>query len=107
MGRVKWWRSCKKFNEIDIRPNSMTTLYSLAYCSFCDAYAPKLWGLILKAHLPAPQAEAILLNTLTKAWHQLDSQPIQGNQFLSRLLTLAYQEGLPPESLTVILRPKN
>lgn len=67
---------------------------------FYDQYAPKLWGLISLTSLSPSQSEAILINTLTKAWRQSD--PLK--PFLSWLIGLAYQEALPNAVLGAMLR---
>jgi len=73
------------------------------FTAFYDTYAPKLWGIILRANLPTPQAEQILLNTLTKAWQQFDPHTLNDKHLLSRLLRLACEQGLPPDCLKGIL----
>ncbi len=65
------------------------------FTAFYQEYAPKLWGLIVEANLPVKKAEAILINTLVKAWPLLDGEPSP----LARLLGLAYQQGLPIDGL--------
>jgi hypothetical protein len=77
-----------------------------AFESFYDTYAPKLWGLILKADLPALQSESILLNTLTKAWLQRDLEAPTQPHFLTRLIGLACREGLPVKCLPSNLTSK-
>lgn len=74
------------------------------YASFYDVYAPKLWGLILLADLPIPESEAILTNTLAKAWKQFDKPARAEKHFFVRLIGLACQEGLPVNNLRAILR---
>lgn len=77
-----------------------------AFCSFYDRYAPKLWGLILSATLPGPESEAILINTLTKAWKQFSPTERMEKYFLTRLIGLACQEGLPIDCVKAILKSK-
>ncbi len=69
------------------------------FASFYDAYAPKLWGLVLQAQLPATVSERILVNTFSKAWHHSHRQAIGRHQMLTWLLGLAYAEGLPAVTL--------
>lgn len=88
-----------------IQAKRVAALNPPTYSSFCDTYAPKLWGLIMAAQVAAPQAEAMLINTLTKAWQQFDHATLNDKYVLSRLLTLAAQEGLPLEGLKAIFRP--
>ena len=76
-----------------------------SFASFYDAYAPKLWGLILRADLTASQSETILINTLTKGWQELGPDRLTEKYSLSKLLNLAYREGLPTERLQTILKP--
>ncbi|AUD05870.1 hypothetical protein [Spirosoma pollinicola] len=69
-----------------------------AFREFYATYAPRLWGFVLLAHLPATQSETILINTVRKAWQQLQS-PIQSNTpCFSHILRVAYLEGLPINS---------
>ncbi|MBC3789137.1 hypothetical protein FHK02_5718 [Spirosoma sp. LMG 31448] len=76
-----------------------STLDHQAFMAFYDLYAPKLWGLILGANLPVPQAEAILLSTLTKAWQQFGPHILKQKYLLTQLLSIACREGLPVECL--------
>jgi len=76
------------------------------FTSFYDTYAAKLWGLILTANLPPSQSEAILINTLIKAWQQFDTHTLGEKHFLTRLVSLANQEGLPIECIRSIPRKK-
>lgn len=74
------------------------------FACFYDEYAPKLWGLILRADLPASVSERILLNTFSKAWPHFHRQAAGGHQMLPWLLGLAYAEGLPAVTLTPELK---
>ena len=78
-----------------------------AFNTFYDTNAPRLWGLILTANLPAPQAETILLNTLIKAWQQFDHHSLTKKQFIAQLIGLACREGLPPQCLQAVFKPKS
>ncbi|HLL95765.1 MAG TPA: hypothetical protein VK404_12355 [Spirosoma sp.] len=69
---------------------------------FYETYAPKLWGIILLAKLPASQSENILINTLKKAWQKLGQQVHPVEPTFATLLTLAYSEGLPGEFIHTI-----
>ncbi|MBC7568915.1 MAG: hypothetical protein H7319_04165 [Spirosoma sp.] len=69
------------------------------FAFFYDEYAPKLWGLILQADLPASVSERILLNTFGKAWPHPHRQAVEGHQMITWLLGLAYAEGLPAVTL--------
>lgn len=73
------------------------------FTAFYEAYAPKLWGLIVEAQLPKAQAEAILTNTLIKAWQQLDQNRLVDKQGLMQLIGLACREGLPIKYVQTIL----
>lgn len=66
-----------------------------AFTEFYDTYAPRLWGLILLANLPPSQSETILINTLLNAWQQVGQTSPIDDHYLSMILQLAYQEGLP------------
>lgn len=77
-----------------------------AFSLFYDTYAPQLWGCIVRANLPTPQAEVILTNTFLRAWKQLENPAFWQHTRLSHLLNLAYQEGLPKKSLRAILAEK-
>ena len=74
------------------------------FSAFYDQYVPKLWGIILSANLPSQQAETILLNTLIKAWPQIDLSTMTEGQVLVKLLVLACREGLPNNYLRAALR---
>ncbi|GAB3559855.1 hypothetical protein [Spirosoma fluminis] len=65
------------------------------FTDFYDTYAPTLWGLILLANLPPSESEAILANTLLKAWNQVTEPDSIDNLCLSNILRIAYIEGLP------------
>lgn len=69
------------------------------FAFFYDEYAPKLWGLIIRANLPASVSERILANTFSKAWPPPHRQSLSGHQLLTWLLRLAYAEGLPVVTL--------
>ncbi|GAB3639472.1 sigma-70 family RNA polymerase sigma factor [Spirosoma arcticum] len=69
------------------------------FLTFYEQYTPKLWGLILSANLPASQSETILINIFVKAWQHPHRQTIGRNQMLNWLLGLAYEEGLPSDTL--------
>ena len=73
-----------------------------AFASFYDAYAPKLWGIILLANLPSSQSETILVNTLLKAWQHPGRKAILEKRAFTWLLGLAYAEGLPANTLRSI-----
>lgn len=73
----------------------LNQLEEATFTAFYQCYAPKLWGLILQAKLPPEQAEVMLINTLLKAWPLLEGEPFP----LTRLLGLAYQQGLPIDGL--------
>ncbi|MBD2705773.1 hypothetical protein IC229_34535 [Spirosoma sp. BT702] len=73
---------------------------------FYATYAPKLWGLILTAKLPKTQSAAILINTITKGWKQLDQKKSNQQHILSWLIGLAYEEGLPKDCLAHFFRTK-
>ncbi|MBO0931682.1 hypothetical protein [Fibrella aquatilis] len=74
-----------------------------AFAVFYAAHAPRLWGLILAANLPTPQAETILSNTLIKAWQHPDCQSSPTtSQSCNWLLRLACKEGLPHSALRAI-----
>ena len=77
-----------------------------AFHLFYDTYAPIVWGLIVKANLPASQAEAIFINTFVKVWQQRDEQAPGESLSITRLVGLACKEGLPIEALQSILKPK-
>ena len=74
-----------------------------AFAQFYDAYAPPLWGLILTAKLPAQESETILINTMRKAWQQLDQPTLSEKRLFIELIRLAGQEGLPPTCLRAVL----
>ena len=75
------------------------------FTAFYDAYAPKVWGIILAANLPLLQSETILINTLTEAWRQLDLSILEDKYVLAILLKIACKEGLPMNVLQTILNP--
>ena len=77
-----------------------------AFMAFYDTYAPELWGFILKANLPLPKAETILINTFHKVWQQYGPSILGENYLMTQLLKTACQEGLPVECLRAILKPK-
>ncbi len=77
-----------------------------AFMSFYDLYAPKLWGLILKANLNSSQGEDILINTLIKAWQQYGPYLLGEKYLLTQLLKIAREEGMPIECLQAILKSK-
>lgn len=62
---------------------------------FYDTYAPRLWGLLLKAGLSDTESEAILLNTLSHAWPQYNQATIDPRHFFAQLVGIAHQAGLP------------
>ena len=74
------------------------------FSAFYDQYVPKVWGVILGADLPPQQAETILLNTLIKAWSQIDLSTMTERQVFVKLLVIACREGLPNDYLRVALR---
>jgi hypothetical protein len=90
------------------RPQNKTpslTLERTAFAQFYDAYAPKLWGLILAAKLPAQESETILINTISKAWQQVEDPPLSEKQLIVQLIRLACQEGLPLACLRAVFKP--
>ncbi|MVM32492.1 hypothetical protein GO755_20795 [Spirosoma sp. HMF4905] len=87
-----------------IQAKCFTGIYPPTYTFFCNVYAPKLWEFILSTHLPNSQAEAILINTLIKAWQQFDPHTLREKHLFSRLLRLACSEGLPTDCLKAILQ---
>ena len=96
----------KRIVGVFSRPQNKTstrTLEQTAFAHFYDAYAPKLWGLILTANLPAQQSETILINTLMKAWQQVDQPTQSEKQLFIELIRLACQAGLPPACLRAVL----
>lgn len=78
-----------------------------AFMSFYDAYAPKLWGLILSANLPASRSETILINTLLKAWQHPDRQTILEKRAFTWLVGLACAEGMPANTLSPCLNRRD
>lgn len=75
------------------------------FTAFYEAYASKVWGIVLAANLPRLQSETILIHTFTEAWRQLDSPILEDNYVLAKLLKIAREEGLPIEVLQTILNP--
>ncbi|GAB4023429.1 hypothetical protein GCM10028808_73870 [Spirosoma migulaei] len=75
--------------------NELSGSNQQAFTRFYDTYAPKVWGLILRAKLPSLQSERILSNTFKKAWPQLSQQTSTNASTFTWLLSLAYSEGLP------------
>lgn len=79
------------------------------FTTFYTAYAPKIWGLLLEAKLPASQAEVILINTFVRGWQDSvtgNTESTMDTPELTRLLGLACEEGLLPASLRAILAAK-
>ncbi|QHV96317.1 response regulator [Spirosoma endbachense] len=76
-----------------------------SFSDFYDTYAPRLWGIILLAKLPTAQSETILINTLKKAWQQVNQQILPVKPTFVSLLSLAYREGLPREFVKASLPP--
>lgn len=93
-------------DNVTLPPTETSTLNYQAFLSFYDTYAHKLWGLILTAKLPVAKSEIILLNTLTKAWQQIDLSLLKEKYLLAQLLKIAYKEGLPIECLQTVLKAK-
>ena len=62
---------------------------------YYDTYAPKLWGILLKAGLSDTESQKILMNTLSTAWPQYNQTTTNQRSFFLQLLRLAHQEGLP------------
>ncbi|QDK80811.1 response regulator [Spirosoma sp. KCTC 42546] len=77
------------------------------FSRFYDTYAPKLWGLILRAKLPTSRSERILSSTFKKAWPQLSQQTSTSASTFTWLLTLAYGEGLPPIQPAELMKNDN
>ena len=73
------------------------------FTTFYAEYAPKIWGLLVEAKLPAPQAEAILINTFVRGWQASARGIAVDTPELTRLLSLACEEGLPQAFLHAIL----
>ncbi len=73
--------------------------------AFYARYAPKLWGIILVADLPAAQAQTILVNTFTNAWQHPDCQHNIANHPFGWLVRLACAEGLPTDTLKSVITP--
>ena len=73
------------------------------FTTFYTDYAPKIWGLLLEAKLPALQAEAILVNTFVRGWQASVTEAAVDTPELTRLLSLACEEGLPQGFLHAIL----
>jgi DNA-directed RNA polymerase specialized sigma24 family protein len=69
---------------------TMKDTFSLFY----DQYAPKLWGLIVQAHLSTQESEAILENTFLRAWLDPNRLKMTGKPVLPWLIFLANSEGL-------------
>lgn len=78
----------------------------VAFNVFYDTYAPKLWALILLANLLIEQSETMLCNTLTKGWKRFNQEELTERQALRMLISLAYNEDLPPTCLNVIFKHK-
>ena len=73
------------------------------FTTFYSEYAPKIWGLLVEAKLPARQAEAILTNTFVRGWQASVTRAVVDTPELTRLLGLACEEGLPQGFLHAIL----
>lgn len=87
-------------------PLAVLSFEQKTFASFYDRYAPKLWGLIVLAKLPARQSEAMLSNTLMKAWQSPNHHSLTEQKMLRRLLALAGEEGLPPADRQAIFPAK-
>ncbi len=75
-----------------------------AFTAFYDAYAPKLWGLIQVANLPAAQSEKILASTLINAWRHPDQHKCLEEGSICWLIGLAHAAGLPVTTLKFVFK---
>lgn len=64
------------------------------FALFYDQHVPKLWGLIVQAHLPRQESETILENTFLRAWRDPNRLKMTDKKALPWLMFLAYGEGL-------------
>lgn len=70
--------------------------------SLYDLHAPKLWGLILRAHLSPPQSEAVLIKAFVTVLKQVDEKDMTERDFFAALIQSALHEGLPLTCLQAI-----